>query len=382
MSKVLVAMSGGVDSSVAAKLLTDAGYECVGCTMKLFDLTDDDSADFGSKTCCSADDTEDARSVAYRLGMPFYAFNFKDEFKHKVIDDFTESYLTGRTPNPCIECNRHLKFAKLFERADMLGCDYVATGHYARIGDYGAEKALYKAVDDKKDQSYVLYMLGQKELGRLLLPLGDLTKSQVRRIADENGFVNAHKAESQDICFVPDGDYASVVEKYCGKCKDDEACRKQDIQTLCASDVISGASAGLPGPGNFVDTSGHVLGRHKGIIHYTVGQRRGLGISAAEPYYVLRIDAERNQVILGSNSELFSREVRLKELFHVQKEELNGGLRCSAKIRYHHVEQPGVLLKETEGYRFVFDEPQRAITPGQSLVLYDGDRVLGGGKIV
>ena len=358
MSKVLVAMSGGVDSSVAAKLLKDAGHECVGCTMKLFDLDEG-----GNKTCCSADDTEDARSVAYRLGMPFYAFNFKDEFREKVIDDFTGCYLAGRTPNPCIECNRHLKFAKLFERADILGCDCVATGHYARIAKYGDELALLKAADDKKDQSYVLYMLGQKELKRLLLPLGDLTKPKVRAIAEENGFVNANKAESQDICFVPDGDYASAVERFC----------KGDADK---------AGAGAPAPGDFVDTQGHVLGRHKGIIHYTVGQRRGLGISAAEPYYVIRIDAARNEVVLGSNSELFSREVQLKELFHVQSEELEEGLRCSAKIRYHHAEQPGVLHKDSDGYRFIFDEPQRAITPGQSLVLYDGDRVLGGGKIV
>ncbi|MCR5686085.1 MAG: tRNA 2-thiouridine(34) synthase MnmA [Lachnospiraceae bacterium] len=358
MSKVLVAMSGGVDSSVAAKLLVDAGYECVGCTMKLFDQDED-----RSKTCCSTDDTEDARSVAYRLGMQFYTFNFKDEFRKRVIDDFVDNYLTGRTPNPCIECNRFLKFGKLFDRADELGCEYVATGHYARIVEQNGEKGLLKAVDEKKDQSYVLYMLGQKELNRLMLPLGELTKPEVRRVAEENGFVNAHKAESQDICFVPDGDYATAVERFCGSCGCNGKGRRQ-------------------GPGNFVDTYGNVLGKHKGIIHYTVGQRRGLGISGPEPYYVLKIDTERNEVVLGAGRELFSREVFLKELFHVQKEALSDGLRCSAKIRYHHVEQPGILKKDVEGYRFIFDEPQRAVTPGQSLVLYEGSSVLGGGKII
>ncbi|MBO4416326.1 MAG: tRNA 2-thiouridine(34) synthase MnmA [Lachnospiraceae bacterium] len=397
MSKALIAMSGGVDSSVSAKLMTDAGFECIGCMMKLYDNSDtdgdhhngegDDENGKDSRTCCSLDDSEDARSVAYKLGMQFYVFNFKEEFRTHVIDNFTACYLKGMTPNPCIECNRFLKFNKLLERAQILGCDYVVTGHYARIEERNGEMVLLKGLDESKDQSYVLYMLSQEQLKHIRFPLGSLSKSEVRRIAEENGFVNAHKKDSQDICFVPDGDYASVVRKYSEKCRDGLKDGSRDGSRDGARDglrdVSSDGSSEVSGdvPGNFVTLNGKTLGKHKGIINYTVGQRKGLGISADRPLYVHHIDVERNEVVLSDNTDLFSNVVNVPELSLTTDRKLPDGLRCSAKIRYHHKEQPGTLKLTGAGCVFTFDEPQRAITPGQSLVLYDGDRVLGGGII-
>lgn len=358
--KALIAMSGGVDSSVAAKLTLDAGYECVGCTMKLWDAEDtpgasvvDDSE--AVKTCCSLDDTLDARSVATRLGMPFYAFNFKADFERDVICPFVSSYEAGETPNPCIECNRRLKFGKLFERADILGCGKVVTGHYARVEqDVNGKFVLKKALDPAKDQSYVLYMLGQRELSRVLFPLGELSKSEVRRIADENGFVNANKPESQDICFVPDGDYASFI----------------------------GRRGVVSEPGEFVDTSGRVIGEHRGIIHYTVGQRKHLGIAMGRPVYVVSVDAEKNRVVLGDEEELFSRTALVRDFSWVSGEAPKEPFRCAAKIRYRKAEQAATAIVGADGsVRLEFDEGQRAVCPGQAAVLYDGDVVLGGGKI-
>ncbi len=355
VKKALIAMSGGVDSSVSAKLMQDQGYECVGCTMKLYDKTGEETAE-GMKTCCSANDTEDARSVAYKLGMPFYVFNFKDTFKEKVIDNFVDSYLRGITPNPCIECNRHLKFDKLFERAVQLGCDFVVTGHYARIEHNGERYVLKKGPDETKDQSYVLFRMNQYQLEHTMFPLGNMSKQEVRKIAEANGFVNASKPDSQDICFVPDGDYASVIKEYSG------------------AEVKEG---------DFTDKkTGKVLGRHKGIIHYTVGQRRGLGIAAEAPLYVCEIDVANNRVILGSNDDLFTTDVYMEDFNWIPGGEVPDGYRCSAKIRYHHKEQPGTLYAEGGHFKFVFDEPQRAITKGQSLVLYLEDEVLGGGTII
>lgn len=352
--KVLIAMSGGVDSAVAAKLILDGGNECVGCTMKLY--TNEDAAVSASRTCCSLDDTEDAKSVARRLGFPHYVFNFTDEFRAKVIDKFIDSYLHGKTPNPCIDCNRHLKFEKLFVRAAELGCDAVATGHYARIEKNGDKYVLKKALDPAKDQSYVLYSLTQEQLARTLFPLGNLSKPETRKIAEESGFTNAAKPDSQDICFVPDGDYARVIEARTGK---------------------------TFGGGNFVDLSGNVIGQHKGIIHYTVGQRKGLGIAFGEPTYVCRVCPETGDVVLGKNEDLFAGSCDVTDFNWISGEAPTGSLRCKVKIRYRQKETPATVTSTGDGSVHIeFDEKQRAVTPGQAAVLYDGDVVLGGGTIV
>jgi len=352
--KALIAMSGGVDSSVAALLTVRAGYDCIGCTMKLFENGDANVS--REKSCCSLSDVEDARSVAHRLGMPYYVFNFTEEFRQRVIGKFVASYRAGLTPNPCIDCNRYLKFGGLFERAKVLGCDAVVTGHYARIGQKDGKYTLQKALDPEKDQSYVLYTMTQEQLQHTRFPLGELTKARTRELARENGFLNAEKPDSQDICFVPDGDYAAVIEKHTGE------------QAV---------------PGNFVDRDGNVLGTHRGIIHYTVGQRRGLGVSLGDRAYVCAIDPKTNTVVLGTDADLFRREVRVREVNWIAGEPPAGEMRCAAKIRYRHREQPACLVPlGAEEALLVFDEKQRAPTPGQAAVFYDGDIVLGGGIIV
>jgi len=352
--KALIAMSGGVDSSLAAKIMRERGYDCIGCTMRLYD--NEDAGIDRSRTCCSLDDVEDARAVAYSLGMPFYAFNFKEEFRATVIRRFVESYERGITPNPCIDCNRFMKFSKLYERAKVLGCDCIVTGHYARIEKRGEEYVLKKGLDQSKDQSYVLYALTQEQLAHTVFPLGDLQKSQVREMAEASGFVNARKPDSQDICFVPDGDYAKVIALHSEK---------------------------RPEPGNFVDRDGNVLGRHKGIIHYTVGQRRGLGIPAAEKLYVQKICPAEGAVVLGRNEDLFTTRADVEEFHWISGHTPDGPIRCRAKIRYRHPEQWATVTPQKDGgVRIDFDEPQRAVTPGQAAVLYDGDVVLGGGTIV
>lgn len=355
MRKAIIAMSGGVDSSVAALLTKETGDECIGATMKLFH--NEDIGVKREKTCCSLDDVEDARNVCYRMGIRYYVFNFSERFKEDVMDRFVDAYEHGATPNPCIDCNRYLKFDKMFQRMRELEYDYIVTGHYARV-EYDEEKNRYllkKAVDDTKDQSYVLYMLTQEQLAHISLPLGELRKTEVREIAEKHGFVNARKHDSQDICFVPDGDYAKFIEQYTGR---------KSI------------------PGDFVDTEGNILGKHKGIIHYTLGQRRGLGIPAASRLYVCDISPKTNQVVLGNNEDLFHSELTATKVNLISCESLKEPMRLKAKIRYRHPEQEAVAWQTEDGVLHVrFDKPQRAITRGQAVVLYDGDIVVGGGVI-
>jgi tRNA-specific 2-thiouridylase len=351
--KALIAMSGGVDSSVAAYLMKKQGYECIGCTMKLYD--NEDACVSSNQTCCSISDIEDARSVCYKLGIPHYVFNFTSDFREKVIQKFVQSYINGETPNPCIDCNRYLKFEKLLERAKILQCDYVVTGHYARVEHDGNKYLLKKAEDLSKDQSYVLYSLTQKQLAYIRFPLGNLKKSRIRQIAEENGFVNANKPESQDICFVPGGDYAGVINKHLGE---------------------------KPLSGKFISTDGKVLGEHKGIIHYTVGQHRKLGLTLPTAMYVCRINAKDQTIILGKESDLYSSQAQVREFNWISGEVPREPIRCKVKIRYRQPEQWATVTPMDEhSVHIEFDEKQRAITPGQAAVLYDRDTLLGGGVI-
>ncbi|MBQ9839233.1 MAG: tRNA 2-thiouridine(34) synthase MnmA [Oscillospiraceae bacterium] len=352
---LLIAMSGGVDSSVAAWLMLQQGFRCMGATMRLYDGSGLPAEQESS--CCSLDDVEDARSVAYRLGMPFYVFNFTGEFREKVMEPFVRCYECGGTPNPCIECNRHLKFSNFLHRAQILGCQGIVTGHYARIrfDEISGRYLLYKAADKSKDQSYVLYCLTQAQLACTHLPLGELTKEQVRAIAQEQGFVNAHKRDSQDICFVPDGDYFGFMQRFSGK--------------------------EYP-QGDFLDLQGNCVGQHKNAAAYTLGQRKGLGLAMGTPVYVCGKDVAANTVTVGPNDALFHSALRAKDWNFFPFEKLTAPMRVSAKTRYSQTEQPATVYPEENGIcRVEFDRPQRAITPGQAVVLYDGDLVVGGGTI-
>ena len=346
-------MSGGVDSSVAAYLMREAGFDCVGVQMKLFE--NEDAGLSRESACCSLESAEDARRVAFGLDMPFYVWNFSDEFRCEVIDRFAAAYAAGRTPNPCIDCNRYLKFGALLRRARALGFDALATGHYARVEKSGGQYLLKKAADETKDQSYVLYMLSQAELSLLRLPLGELRKSETRQIAARQGFAVARKPDSQDLCFAPDGDYAAAAERALGR-------------TFV--------------PGDFVDAEGRVLGRHAGIGRYTLGQRRGLGISNEAPLYVCGIEPAENRVVLGGPETLLSRTLEANDFNWITGRAPDSPLRAGAKVRYRQPEQPATVTPTgPDSVRVVFDEAQRAITPGQIVVLYDGDIVLGGGTI-
>lgn len=357
MEKVMVAMSGGVDSSVALLLLKDK-YELIGATLRLYN-----NEDVGDKsgTCCSLSDVEDARLVASKFGIKHYVYNFGDLFKTEVIDRFTGCYIAGGTPNPCIDCNRYVKFGAMLERARSLDCGYIATGHYARVEFDGEKnrwllkKAVCESGDNNKDQSYVLYDLTQEQLAHILFPLGSVTKTEVREIAEENGLVNSHKPDSQDICFVPDGDYARFITEYAGY---------------------------RPEPGDVITSSGEKVGTHTGTIGYTIGQRKGLGIAFGTPMYVVGKDAALNTVTVGTNEELFRTGLDACDLNWISIPELTAELRCKAKTRYKQPEQPCTVRPSAPGEVHVeFDEPQRAITKGQRVVFYDGDVVIGGGVI-
>ncbi len=353
MKKALIAMSGGVDSSLAAKMMKDAGYDCIGCTMKLYD--NEDAGISRGHTCCSLDDIEDARMVAYEIGMPYYVLNFKEGFKETVINRFVNAYESGKTPNPCIDCNRFMKFEKLYQRAKEFECECVVTGHYARIEQNGDKYVLKKALDDTKDQSYVLYSMTQDQLAHTKFPLGELKKTQVREIAEKNSFINAAKPDSQDICFVPDGNYVNFLERQTGK---------------------------TYAEGNFVDSQGNVFGKHKGIVGYTIGQRKGLGIAFGKPMYVTAINPADNTVVLGDHEELFGKCLVAGDFNWISGQAPEGEISCKVKIRYRQKEQPAKIhVLPDKKVQILFEEPQRAITPGQAAVLYDGDIVLGGGVI-
>ena len=353
--KAIIAMSGGVDSSVAACLMKERGFECIGATMKLFH--NEDVGIPREHTCCSLDDIADARSVANSLGMPYYVMNFSDKFEEKVIDKFICAYETGRTPNHCIDCNRYLKFEKLFSRAQELGFDYVVTGHYARIekDENSGRYLLKKAIDNTKDQSYVLYSLTQEQLKHTLFPLGEMEKNEVRALASRFGFVNAEKPDSQDICFVQNGTYADFIETHTGKHYPE---------------------------GNFVDKDGNVLGKHKGIIRYTIGQRKGLGIALFKPMFVCEIRPETNTVVLGDNEDLFTTALTVKDINLISVPEIKEPKKYKVKVRYRQQEEPATVQQlDEDTLQIVFDAPQRAITKGQAAVIYDGDIVVGGGVI-
>ncbi len=346
--RVLVAMSGGVDSSAAALLLRRAGYDCAGAMMKLFD---GEQAEDG---CCSADAAEDARSAARRLGMDFYVFRDTEQFRHEVMDRFVAEYRAGRTPNPCIDCNRCLKFGTFLDRALALGYDCIATGHYARVSYEDGRWRLLRGRDRSKDQSYVLYQLTQEQLAHLLLPVGEYDKPAIRALAAEAGLLNADRPDSQDICFIPDGDYVNFLRRY-------------------GHVVLT--------EGDFVDKDGRVLGRHKGLEAYTTGQRKGLGVSADRRLYVISKDAGANTVLLGDDADLYSSTLTASRVNWIEPEPA-APIRVTAKTRYSQSEAAATVTPLTDGgVRVDFDVPQRAVTAGQAVVFYDGERVVGGGTI-
>ena len=354
--KVMVAMSGGVDSSTVALILRNEGYEVTGVTGRMF--VNEDIGLVDESRCCSLADVEDARLAAHKIGAYHYVYNMGDCFKKTVIQPFVDAYLGGDTPNPCVNCNKYVKFPQLLERALLLGIDYLATGHYAKVFYDQARKRwlLTKAEDESKDQTYMLYGLTQHELSHLLLPLGNFKKTEVRAKAGEAGLINASKPDSQDICFVPDGNYADFIERYSGK--------KQEL-------------------GNFVLQSGEVIGRHKGLIHYTLGQRKGLGIAYKEPLYVLAKDAAANTVVLGPEKDLYKKEFFVDDCNFIAIEGLTAPMAVTCKVRYRMQAEPAIIEPASDGkVKVKFMKAQRAITSGQAAVFYAGNLVVGGGTIM
>lgn len=354
--KVVVGMSGGVDSSVCAYLLKEQGYDVIGVTMQIWQ---DESAAYCEREggCCGLSAVEDARQVASTLGIPYYVMNFKQEFQNRVIDYFVDEYLHARTPNPCIACNRYVKWESLLERSLQIGADYIATGHYARVEQLSNGRyAIRNSVTAMKDQTYALYNLTQEQLARTIMPVGAYDKDHIRKIAEEAGLPVAHKKDSQDICFISDGDYASFVEKEAGV---------------------------VPGPGNFVTTDGIVVGQHKGITHYTIGQRKGLNISLGRPVFVVAIRPETNEVVLGDDKDVFTDRLMADRINFMADAEFDPEKTYLGKIRYsHRGTNCHVKMLDQDRIEVVFEEPVRAVTPGQALVLYDGDYVAGGGTII
>lgn len=351
----LIAMSGGVDSSVAAWLMKQAGYDCTGVTMRLHHEQATDAC--GLHTCCSEKDIEDAAEVSFALDMPYQVLDFTADFREKIMEKFVRVYEQGGTPNPCIDCNKYMKFAHLLNWAQQHGIQYVVTGHYARVeqDEQTGRWLLKKGLDEGKDQSYVLYNLTQEQLAHVRLPLGALHKAEVRTIAEQQKLVNARKHDSQDICFVPDGDYARFLEEFTGKKYPD---------------------------GDFLDQNGKVVGRHHGAVRYTLGQRKGLGLAMGAPVYVCGKDMQANTVTVGAEDALFDHIVYADEVNWIAIDHLTGPVRVTARTRYHQAEQAATVYPAQDGgIRLEFDQPQRAATPGQAVVLYQGEVVLGGGTI-
>jgi len=357
MKKVVVGLSGGVDSSVAAYLLKEQGYDVIGVTMQIWQEEDREQKE-AEGGCCGLSAVEDARRVAQHLDIPYYVMNFRKEFKQRVMDYFVEEYLQGRTPNPCIACNRYVKWESLLQRSLEIGADYIATGHYARIDRMeNGRYAIRNSVTAAKDQTYALYNLTQEQLSRTLMPVGEYTKEEIRNIAREAGIPVAHKPDSQEICFVPDDDYAAFIEKEAGQ--------------------------RVPPPGNFVDQEGKILGTHKGITHYTIGQRKGLDLPMGKRVFVTRIRPDTNEVVIGDNEDVFTDTVVCDRVNYMGMEDLKNPRRVLAKIRYNHAGEYGMVEKMPDGKVICrFEKPVRASTPGQAVVFYEGEYVLGGGTII
>ena len=366
--RIAVAMSGGVDSSAAAALLKEQGHDLVGFTMQLWNqrrgISVDENGEPLPSRCCSLDDVYDARRVAEELGFPFYVLNLEREFERDVVEPFVASYLNGETPIPCVSCNSRLKFASLDRLAASLGCEKVATGHYARVAydETAGRYRLFRGRNLAKDQSYFLWELTQDQLSRSLFPLGEMSKPEVRDVARHSNLAIAEKAESQEICFVPDGNYSGFIDRYLES---------------------EGATDRLPAAGEIVDSSGAVVGTHTGIHRYTIGQRRGIGIASEHPLYVLKIDAEKNQVTVGEQAQLLTSEFVAAGVNWIAHDDPVEPIQANVRIRYRHQETPATITPlENRRAKVLFTEPQRAITPGQATVFYDGDEVIGGGWIV